>query len=62
MTSLFNNIQPIFAILTGYLLLGEVFGTIQLVGDMIVLIGVYITKRNLQKNVFTNLFQCNIME
>lgn len=40
-TSLFGNISPVFAVASGYLLLGEEFGLLQLVGAVVIFWGVY---------------------
>jgi drug/metabolite transporter (DMT)-like permease len=43
-TSVFNNLTPLFAVVTAYFLLGETFGALQAVGAVFVLGGVYITR------------------
>jgi drug/metabolite transporter (DMT)-like permease len=43
--SLYNNLSPIFAIIVGYLLLGEPFGLLQFVGAAIVFWGLYLTRK-----------------
>ncbi|QZY54092.1 DMT family transporter [Crassaminicella profunda] len=53
-TSLYNNIQPIFAIITGYIVLGEPFGFIQFIGAITIFIGLYMTKRHKENNELTN--------
>lgn len=40
-TSLFGNISPVFAVVAGYLLLGEEFGLLQLAGAIVIFWGVY---------------------
>lgn len=40
-TSLFGNISPVFAVVSGYLLLGEEFGLLQLIGAIVIFWGVY---------------------
>lgn len=40
-TSLFGNISPVFAVASGYLLLGEEFGLLQLAGAVVIFWGVY---------------------
>ncbi|MCT4606866.1 MAG: DMT family transporter [Marinisporobacter sp.] len=45
-TALYNNIQPVFAILTGYMVLGEPFGFVQLIGAITIFIGLYVTRKN----------------
>ncbi len=40
-TSLFNNVSPVFAVASGYLLLGEEFGLLQLAGAVVIFWGVY---------------------
>lgn len=42
--AIFNNLSPVFAVLTGYLLLGETFGPLQAAGAAFVFAGVYITR------------------
>ena len=42
--AIFNNISPVFAVITGYFLLGETFGILQTVGAAFVFTGVYITR------------------
>jgi drug/metabolite transporter (DMT)-like permease len=42
--SVFNNLTPLFAVVTGYFMLGETFGPLQAVGAACVLGGVYITR------------------
>ena len=42
--SVFNNLTPMFAVITGYFVLGETFGALQTVGAACVLGGVYITR------------------
>jgi drug/metabolite transporter (DMT)-like permease len=43
--SVFNNLTPLFAVVTAYFLLDETFGALQAVGAVFVLGGVYITRR-----------------
>lgn len=43
--SLFNNLSPVFAILIGYLLLGEAFGLTQAVGAGIIYLGLHIGRK-----------------
>ena len=43
--AIFNNVSPVFAVLTGYLLLGETFGPLQALGAAGVFLGVSITRR-----------------
>jgi O-acetylserine/cysteine efflux transporter len=40
-TALFGNISPVFAVASGYLLLGEEFGLLQLAGAVVIFWGVY---------------------
>ena len=42
--AIFNNLSPVFAVITGYLLLGETFGPLQAAGAAFVFAGVYITR------------------
>ena len=42
--AIFNNLSPVFAVITAYLLLGETFGIVQTVGAAGVFAGVYITR------------------
>ena len=42
--SVFNNLTPVFAVITAYFLLGETFGTTQVVGAVLVFAGVYVTR------------------
>lgn len=49
--SLYNNLSPVFAILTGYLFLGEVFGGLQMAGAAVIFIGLYITRT--KKTIFS---------
>lgn len=42
--SVFNNLTPVFAVVTAYFLLGETFGTLQAAGAVFVFGGVYITR------------------
>jgi drug/metabolite transporter (DMT)-like permease len=44
--SVFNNLTPVFAVLTAYFLLGETFGALQAIGAAFVFGGVYITRRS----------------
>lgn len=43
--SIFNNVSPIFAVLTGYILLGETFGLVQVLGTVFVFSGITITRQ-----------------
>ena len=43
-SSVFNNLTPVFAVITAYFLLGETFGSMQAVGAVFVFAGVYITR------------------
>ncbi|MDR2452284.1 MAG: DMT family transporter [Candidatus Accumulibacter sp.] len=43
-TSVFNNVTPVFAVITAYFMLGETFGLLQTIGAVCVLGGVYITR------------------
>lgn len=49
--SLYNNLSPVFAILTGYLFLDEVFGWLQFAGAIVIFTGLYITRT---KRIFLN--------
>ncbi len=42
--SVFNNLTPVFAVITAYFLLGETFGPLQAVGAVFVFSGVYVTR------------------
>jgi drug/metabolite transporter (DMT)-like permease len=42
--SLFNNLTPLFAVVTAYFLLGETFGALQAAGAAFVFGGVYVTR------------------
>ncbi|MDR0577134.1 MAG: DMT family transporter [Candidatus Accumulibacter sp.] len=42
--SVFNNLTPLFAVVTAYFLLGENFGALQTAGAALVLGGVYVTR------------------
>ncbi len=42
--SLYNNLPPVFAITAGYLFLGETFGWLQLIGAIIIFLGLYISR------------------
>jgi drug/metabolite transporter (DMT)-like permease len=46
--SVFNNLSPVFAVLTGYILLGETFGPLQIAGATGIFIAIWIT-RNREK-------------
>lgn len=46
--AIFNNLSPVFAIATGYYLLGETFGLLQAAGAAFVFLGVYITRNRNQ--------------
>lgn len=43
--SLFNNLAPVFAILLGYIMLGEAFGLIQVLGAAIIYAGLHIGRK-----------------
>jgi drug/metabolite transporter (DMT)-like permease len=43
-TSLYNNLSPVFAIVAGYLLLGETFGLLQSAGAAVIFWGLYLTR------------------
>jgi drug/metabolite transporter (DMT)-like permease len=52
--AIFNNLSPVFAVITAYFLLGETFGPLQAAGAAFVFAGVYITRnrdRLWQKNI-----------
>lgn len=49
--SLFNNMAPVFAILIGYLLLGEAFGLIQTLGAVIIYTGLHIGRKQPTQSV-----------
>lgn len=42
--AIFNNLSPVFAVLTGYFLLGETFGSSQYLGAILVFSGVHLTR------------------
>ena len=42
--AIFNNVSPVFAVITGYFLLDETFGAMQVAGAAFVFGGVYITR------------------
>ena len=42
--SVFNNLTPVFAVITAYFLLGEKFGPLQAAGAVFVFGGVYIAR------------------
>jgi drug/metabolite transporter (DMT)-like permease len=42
--AIFNNLSPVFAVITAYFLLGETFGLLQAAGAACVFAGVYITR------------------
>jgi drug/metabolite transporter (DMT)-like permease len=42
--AIFNNLSPVFAVITGYLLLDETFGLLQAAGALFVFGGVHITR------------------
>ena len=42
--AIFNNVSPVFAVVTAYFMLGETFGALQVAGAMCVFAGVYITR------------------
>ena len=43
-TAIFNNLSPVFAVITGYFMLGETFGPLQFAGAALVFAGVYVTR------------------
>ncbi len=43
-SAMFNNLTPVFAVITAYFLLGETFGLVQLGGAVFVFVGIYITR------------------
>jgi drug/metabolite transporter (DMT)-like permease len=43
--SLYNNLPPVFSVITGYLFLNESFGWLQFTGAVIIFLGLYITRR-----------------
>lgn len=43
-TALYNNLPPLFAVVTGYYLLGEIFSLMQLSGAAVVFLGLYVTR------------------
>ncbi|MBU2699300.1 drug/metabolite transporter (DMT)-like permease [Sporomusaceae bacterium BoRhaA] len=45
-TAIYNNLSPIFAIITGYFLLGETIELWQLIGGVAVLWGVYLMRKS----------------
>lgn len=51
-TSLYNNLTPIFGVVLGCIFLGETFGIVQLLGAVIVFLGLQLTKgkQKLEKN------------
>lgn len=44
--AMYNNLSPFFAIIAGYFLLGETFNLLQIIGAVIIITGLYITKNN----------------
>jgi drug/metabolite transporter (DMT)-like permease len=44
--SIFNNLTPLFAVVTAYFLLGETFGLLQAAGAVFVFGGVYVTRKS----------------
>ncbi|MDR3563115.1 MAG: DMT family transporter [Negativicutes bacterium] len=42
--SLYNNIGPVFAVIAGYVLLGEGFGMLQFLGAVVIFVGLYFTR------------------
>lgn len=44
--ALYNNLQPVFAVLAGYLLLGETFGWLQFLGAAVIFTGLWVGRRN----------------
>ncbi|KQX48928.1 hypothetical protein ASD40_12310 [Paenibacillus sp. Root444D2] len=52
--SLFNNLPPFIAILTGYLFLGDAIHLTQICGGICILIGVFTSNRSLVKQVKRN--------
>ncbi|MBP2640418.1 MAG: carboxylate/amino acid/amine transporter [Firmicutes bacterium] len=43
--SIYNNLSPIFAIIGGYLLLGETFSLLQFFGAAIIFLGIYLARK-----------------
>jgi drug/metabolite transporter (DMT)-like permease len=43
-TSVINNLSPVFAVITGYFMLGETFGTLQTAGAAGIFIAIRITR------------------
>ena len=43
--SIYNNLSPVFAIIGGYLLLGETFGLLQFFGAAVVFLGLYLARK-----------------
>lgn len=48
--ALYNNLSPVFAVVGGYLFLGETFGWLQFIGAATILVGLYISKGKNTKN------------
>ncbi|MDR0379136.1 MAG: DMT family transporter [Candidatus Accumulibacter sp.] len=48
--SVFNNLTPLFAVVTAYFLLGETFGLLQAAGAAFVFGGVYVTRQSENRN------------
>lgn len=42
--SLYNNLSPVFAVMAGYVILGETFGLLQCAGAAVIFAGLYLTK------------------
>lgn len=51
-TSIYNNLPPVFSIFAGFYLLGENFGIYQIFGAVLIIIGLYIARK--QKNKIEN--------
>lgn len=45
-TAMYNNIQPVFGVIAGYILLGERLTLIQGIGAIIIILGLYISGRD----------------
>lgn len=43
-TSVYNNLPPVFTIISGYVMLGELLGIVQLFGALFIFTGLYITR------------------
>ncbi len=57
-TAVYNNLTPVFAIITGCVFLHESFGWFQLIGAFIILVGLYITQKS--KVPVESFVQCNV--